>query len=614
MGNCVNATTAGMTWSGYPDVGCANMGSGIGDVWISFHATTTGYIQLIFDNITQNGTTQYLVFDHQNAEICSSLNSFAILAGTGCSNLPGDGVGGTTWTDTVEYMVEINERYWVLVSADTENGATAGTFNLCIDIVQPPPPQPGQDCPDAVSLCSGNGFTLPNLQLGDGLFEENWACIGNEQNSQWYTFTASSSGTITLNVDPQSMYSMVNACGGAALECLGGDDYDFMFLNITSSGCASSATVVGGSTIGCDYSGCTGSTGFGNTAASSFGLLPSSGAIVNDICAAELCTAPPTSCSAMPQWNVSTPSLVAGQTYALMVQNYTGSTGGVTIQFGGTAVIGPQQSDSYFDENLTQIGCIAELSLTSGTTIPNYIYSWDYGNGDTYTGSSPPTYYYSTAGTYVVSLTVTDAVGCSVTTTKVVDVTDCWPLPIGLRNFYANYNKNSGLNEISWATANEQNNKSFTLEFSSDGIIWNELKTVSGAGNSNIVIQYPTIQHLSPYFSTYYRLKQIDFDGKYEYSNNINCRKSIHQLNAFQCFYSLKNDQIVVKFDGITDEKYSIELYNMNGILVYSNNYKSTANNEIDLMISTNNVSSGIYSVVIRTSNNYLSQKIVILK
>ena len=140
---CCTGNTAGATWSGYGDINCVNMGTPTNpDVWISFTADVTGYIQITIDNITQNGITQFVVFDHQNAEVCSSLNSFGLLAGEGCNDLPGDGPGGVTSIDTVAYPVEIGERYWVLVSADVENGAIPGTFELCIDLIQPPPPPP----------------------------------------------------------------------------------------------------------------------------------------------------------------------------------------------------------------------------------------------------------------------------------------------------------------------------------------------------------------------------------------------------------------------------------------------------------------------------------------
>ena len=48
---------------------------------------------------------------------------------------------------------------------------------------------------------------------------------------------------------------------------------------------------------------------------------------------------------------------------------------------------------------------------------------------------------------------------------------------------------------------------------------WEELMLVNGAGNSTQIINYNIIDY-NPYFNTsYYRLKQVDFDGQYSYSN-----------------------------------------------------------------------------------------------
>src|SRR5688572_1518414 len=424
---CCTATTAGMTWSGYGHIGCVNMGSGIGDVWMSFTAPTTGYIQIVIDNITQNGPTQYLVFDHMNAEDCSSLNSFRILAELGCNTLAGDGVGGTTWTDTVEYMVEAGERYWLLVSADTENGGTSGTFQACIAIVPPPPPpppMPGQDCVTADPICnsSGSGFSVPLMNLGDGNVEENaagaWStCIGDETSSQWYTFTASQSGTFNMMLIPD-----VYNAGPQT-----GDDFDFELYDITASGCTNAAV-----SLACDYSGCVGTTGWSSTGPGGWSQTGGTNYQNNNPIG-------PADCSGGPQWNTGTVNLVAGNTYALMIQNYSNTLGGVTVEFSGTSVMGPTTNTSAFSATISQAGCSADVNVT-GTPVPNYTYSWDYGDGGNAVGPNPPTYTYTTPGTYIVEVTVTDAVGCVVTSQQIVDVSPCTPLPVELVNFNGSFN------------------------------------------------------------------------------------------------------------------------------------------------------------------------------
>ncbi|MFT5780630.1 MAG: hypothetical protein ACI837_003593, partial [Crocinitomicaceae bacterium] len=78
-----------------------------------------------------------------------------------------------------------------------------------------------------------------------------------------------------------------------------------------------------------------------------------------------------------------------------------------------------------------------------------------------------------------------------------------------------------GSNILRWTTESEVSNKNFTVERSINGTQFNEIGQVDGAGNSNEEINY-TLRDEDPYAGVnYYRLKQTDFDGGYEYSKII---------------------------------------------------------------------------------------------
>ena len=92
-------------------------------------------------------------------------------------------------------------------------------------------------------------------------------------------------------------------------------------------------------------------------------------------------------------------------------------------------------------------------------------------------------------------------------------------LPIELLSFEAKVNNNQV--DISWSTASETNSDHFTVERSADGIKFETIARVKGAGNSHSVINYEILD-LNPLERvSYYRLKQNDFDGKYVYSNIV---------------------------------------------------------------------------------------------
>ncbi|MBL7932704.1 MAG: T9SS type A sorting domain-containing protein [Bacteroidia bacterium] len=90
------------------------------------------------------------------------------------------------------------------------------------------------------------------------------------------------------------------------------------------------------------------------------------------------------------------------------------------------------------------------------------------------------------------------------------------PLPIELIEFKATESYDRVLTQ--WSTATEQNNAMFVVERSTDGIGYSYVASVPGAGNSQNINNYSAYDNNPVGGISYYRLKQIDFDGSYEYS------------------------------------------------------------------------------------------------
>jgi hypothetical protein len=90
------------------------------------------------------------------------------------------------------------------------------------------------------------------------------------------------------------------------------------------------------------------------------------------------------------------------------------------------------------------------------------------------------------------------------------------PLPFTLLNFTAV--KNRGGADIAWQTAAEVNNDHFIVEKSRDGVDFIAVNTTGGAGTSQNLVSYQ-VRDPAPYTGTsYYRLKQVDYDGTVSYS------------------------------------------------------------------------------------------------
>jgi hypothetical protein len=94
------------------------------------------------------------------------------------------------------------------------------------------------------------------------------------------------------------------------------------------------------------------------------------------------------------------------------------------------------------------------------------------------------------------------------------------PMPVELVNFSAQVNHN--IVTLVWNTATEVNNNGFEIERLQLSSVWNKVGFVQGNGNSNVSRSYSFIDKPECGTKFQYRLKQIDRNGKYTYSNILN--------------------------------------------------------------------------------------------
>lgn len=97
--------------------------------------------------------------------------------------------------------------------------------------------------------------------------------------------------------------------------------------------------------------------------------------------------------------------------------------------------------------------------------------------------------------------------------------------PVSHTKIVLEYFKGTNLQEnevvLKWATKSERNNDYFSIERSEDGKIFETIKQINGAGNSNKKLYYDFTDYYPARGTNYYRLKQTDYDGKFEYSKVI---------------------------------------------------------------------------------------------
>jgi hypothetical protein len=96
------------------------------------------------------------------------------------------------------------------------------------------------------------------------------------------------------------------------------------------------------------------------------------------------------------------------------------------------------------------------------------------------------------------------------------------PIPVKMKSFTGWKQINS--NQLKWITSTELNNAYFEVERSTDGTNFVTIGRVEGSGNSDQEISYGFDDTKFPALA-YYRLKQVDLDGQYKYSEVIMLRR-----------------------------------------------------------------------------------------
>lgn len=183
------------------------------------------------------------------------------------------------------------------------------------------------------------------------------------------------------------------------------------------------------------------------------------------------------------------------------------------------------------------------------------------------------------------------------------------PLPVTFTNLSGVYN--NGVSKLSWATLSEQNFSHFEVEYSKDGVGFNHLGNVAGAGNSNNRIDYG-FNHLLPIAgANYYRLKMVDRDGRYTYSNIVLLNVTIKGLVITAVYPNPFIDKVNVGITSAAAEKAKIKLFDNAGKLVYSNETMIQVGINTISISNLNKLAAGSYMIQVSAGDAVLTKQLM---
>ena len=181
-------------------------------------------------------------------------------------------------------------------------------------------------------------------------------------------------------------------------------------------------------------------------------------------------------------------------------------------------------------------------------------------------------------------------------------------LPVELASFVVNCS--TGNVVLHWITYTEVNNNYFTVERSLDAVNWEVIATVAGAGNSSQPLSYKAIDNNAFVGTSYYRLKQTDFDGNYEYFSlqSVNCV----ELNTDKILIYPNPSESYFNFVYTNSaQNILLEIRDVRGRVVLSKKYNNIEGSEV-MTVDVSQLATAIYNVTFVTEKDVINRKLIL--
>jgi hypothetical protein len=181
------------------------------------------------------------------------------------------------------------------------------------------------------------------------------------------------------------------------------------------------------------------------------------------------------------------------------------------------------------------------------------------------------------------------------------------PNPIGLPIELVSFSSACAVNgtELTWWTVSEYNNDYFSILRSTNGIDWENIATIKGAGNSKILLKYTYTEELTNNTVTYYRLKQTDFDGKFDVSKIIAQNNCVEANTRLSIYPNPSNGILNLNYGGNKNVVISSSIFTVLGECIYYSD-------EFQSKITLETKEKGIFFIHLTTqSKNYIEKFVV---
>ena len=179
--------------------------------------------------------------------------------------------------------------------------------------------------------------------------------------------------------------------------------------------------------------------------------------------------------------------------------------------------------------------------------------------------------------------------------------------PVELKNIQVS--KKNAAAQLSWQTATENNNSHFDIERSNDGVKFSKLDAIKGHGTTNIVQDYTFMDDAPLKNINYYRLRQVDFDGKETISKTVSINFEGKGQAKSKVYPTLVKDAVNIELSENT--KAEISVRDLTGRVVLTQNTPEGINEGVTLStLNLISLNSGMYLLSIRSNEGVETVKI----
>ncbi len=186
--------------------------------------------------------------------------------------------------------------------------------------------------------------------------------------------------------------------------------------------------------------------------------------------------------------------------------------------------------------------------------------------------------------------------GCTYFNDFTLIVTACGPLPVKLSLFTGSYS--NGIATLNWQTSQELNSDHFELFKSYDGVDFVSVTKITSAGFSNTIKNYSYQDHAGGSNNVFYRLKQVDINGKETFSSIV--KLSLGANSGVGIFPNPFNNNFTVSLASTKASFATFKIQNTSGQLVFSKTINlNKGNNSVVITNLPSSLGSGIYYVTI---------------